>query len=146
MSAIISQYLNQMILILFLAIAAYLGAQAKKLYQKYVTTEVKQSVCRTVVRFVEQVYKDLHGDEKLYKAMHRASEILFDYGINITEHELVATIEAAVNEFNNSFAKHDIPPDVTGTEEIDDNCELCKIDFDLDDAQQYSQEPLKDRS
>ncbi len=58
-----------------------------------------------MVRFVEQVYKDLHGPEKLAQAMAKASEILEGYGITISESELVAMIEAAVNEFNNAFAK-----------------------------------------
>lgn len=104
---IFSGYINQLILILFLAFAAFLGTQARNLYQKYVTTEIKQSVCRTVVRFVEQVYVDLHGKEKLEKAMNRAALILGEYGIKITEQELVSIIEAAVNEFNNNFNKED---------------------------------------
>ena len=133
---IISSYINQIIMVLFLAIAAFLGTQAKKLYQKYVTTEVKQSVCKTVVRFVEQVYKDLHGEEKLHRAMQRASDILLDYGIYITEEELVSLIEAAVNEFNGSFSKPKIPPDNTyNTEE----------EFDIDEIQNTSQEPMRDR-
>ena len=100
---IINSYITQLILVIFLACAATLGIQARSLYRKYVTTEIKQSVCRTVVRFVEQVYKDLHGEEKLRRAMSRASEILEGYGITITEEELVSIIEAAVNEFNNAF-------------------------------------------
>lgn len=102
-----SDYINQIILLIFLAIAAFLGAQVKALYKKYVTTEVKKSVCRTVVRFVEQIYKDIHGPEKLAKAMEKASSILAFYGITISEEELVALIEAAVNEFNKSFSKDD---------------------------------------
>lgn len=104
---IFSGYISQLILVMFLAIAAYLGMQARNIYRKYVTTEIKQSVCRTVVRFVEQVYTDLHGKEKLEQAMKRASLILADYGIQISEQELVSIIEAAVNEFNNSFNKDD---------------------------------------
>ena len=73
MSNVISGYLSQILLILLLAFAAWLGTQAKNLYKKYVTTEIKQAVCRTVVRTVEQIYKDLHGEEKLHKAMGRAS-------------------------------------------------------------------------
>ena len=98
-------YLNQILLAIFLALAAFLGTQVKNLYKKYVTTEIKQAVCRTVVRTVEQIYKDLHGDEKLHKAMGRASKILEEYGIEISEYELVSMLEAAVNEFNNSFQK-----------------------------------------
>lgn len=102
----IDGYLAQIILTIFLALAAFLGAQAKRLYKKYVTTEIKQSVCRTAVRFVEQVYRDVHGREKLEAAMQKASEILEEYGITISEVELVAMLEAAVNEFNNAFRKN----------------------------------------
>ncbi len=98
-----SNYITQIILAVFLALAAFLGAQVKTLYNKYVTTEIKQAVCRTAVRFVEQVYRDLHGREKLEEAMKKASELLEEYGITITETELVAMLEAAVNEFNNAF-------------------------------------------
>ena len=105
MSDIIQQYITQIILSVFLALAAFLGAQAKALYKKYITTEIKQNVVRTVVRFVEQVYIDLHGPEKLSQAMEKASEILEGYGITISETELISMIEAAVNEFNNAFKR-----------------------------------------
>ena len=105
MNEIMNNYLQQIVLLLILALAGWLGDQAKNLYKKYITTEIKQNVCRTVVRFVEQVYQDLHGPEKLAQAMAKASEILEGYGITISESELVAMIEAAVNEFNDAFAK-----------------------------------------
>lgn len=105
MDAIFSKYLIEIFSIILIAAATWLGTQAKNLYKKYVTTEIKQSVARTVVRFVEQVYKDIHGPEKLKAAMQKASEILADYGIQITESELVALIEAAVNELNSAFEK-----------------------------------------
>ena len=101
----LNQYINQIILLLILALASFLGVQIRNLYRKYVTTEIKQSVIRTVVRFVEQVYVDLHGPDKLRQAMARASAILKEYGITISESELIAMIEAAVNEFNNAFNK-----------------------------------------
>ena len=100
-----SGYITQIIMILLLALASFLGMQIKRLYNKYVTTEIKQTVCRTAVRFVEQVYTDIHGHDKLVQAMAKASEILEEYGITISELELVAMLEAAVNEFNNSFHK-----------------------------------------
>ena len=106
---IFSGYLSQVILILLLALAAWLGTQAKNLYKKYVNTEMKQAVCRTAVRFVEQVYKDIHGPEKLKRAMIKASELLAEQGIDISDTELVAMIEAAVNEFNNNFNKNALP-------------------------------------
>jgi len=105
MGNLLSGYLNQILLLLIVAIAGWLGVQAKNLYQKYVNTEVKQAVCRTAVRFVEQVYKDLHGPDKLKQAMKKASEMLAEYGIEISDAELIAMLEAAVNEFNNNFNK-----------------------------------------
>lgn len=105
MNNFFSQYLIQIAIIIVVAIATWLGTQAKNLYKKYITTEIKQSVARTVVRFVEQVYVDIHGAEKLEKAMEKASEILAEYGITISKSELIALIEAAVNEFNNAFNK-----------------------------------------
>ena len=39
--------------------------------------------------------------------MGRASKILEEYGIQISEYELVSMIEAAVNEFNNNFNKNE---------------------------------------
>lgn len=110
-------YVYQIILMLIIALGGWLGVQVKNLYKKYVTTEVKQAVCRTCVRFVEQVYTDLHGREKLRKAMERATQILATYDIHITEDELEAMLEAAVNEFNKSFAKTD--PEVKAKNELE---------------------------
>lgn len=103
------EYLMQIVQMIIIAVVAWLGSEAKRLYKKYVSTEIKQSVCRTVVRFVEQVYVDIHGPEKLHMAMQRAVLILEEYGITISEHELVALIEAAVNEFNDNFSKDELP-------------------------------------
>ena len=111
------QYVMQIVLMILLALAGWLGVQIKNLYNKYVSTEVKQAVCRTCVRFVEQVYTDLHGREKLRKAMERATQILATYDIHITEDELEAMLEAAVNEFNKSFAKTD--PEVKAKNELE---------------------------
>ena len=102
---ILNDYFIQVIGVILLAFFGFLGIQAKNLYRKYVNTEVKQAVCKTAVRFVEQVYKDLHGPDKLHQAMAKASEMLEGYGITISEDELVAMIEAAVNEFNANFNK-----------------------------------------
>lgn len=100
-----NQYITQIILAVLLALAAFLGAQIKALYKKYITTEIKQKVCKTAVLFVEQVYKDIHGPEKLRQAMERASAMLQEYGITISEYELVSMLEAAVKEFINAFNK-----------------------------------------
>lgn len=98
-----SNYFTQIILILLLALASFLGAQIRGLYNKYVTTEIKKNVCKTAVLFVEQVYRDIHGQEKLEQAMKKASEMFAEYGITVSDAELITMLEAAVREFINSF-------------------------------------------
>jgi hypothetical protein len=87
------------------AVLGYLGHLAKKLATKYLNTKEKKSVAKTVVLAVEQIYKDLHGDEKLSKALEAAAEMLTEKGITVTDLELRMLIEATVAEFNDAFNK-----------------------------------------
>ena len=102
----ISEYGTQILYLIFTAIAGYIGIVVKNLYQKYVNDQTKKDVVKTVVRGIEQIYKDLHGEEKLDKALEAASEMLFEKGIKITEFELKMLIEASVAEFNDAFNKN----------------------------------------
>lgn len=101
----ISEYGTQILYMILTAIFGYLGIQAKSLADKYINTKVKKEVARTVVQAVEQLYKDLHGEEKLNKALESASVMLAEKGITVSELELKMLIEAAVAEFNKAFEK-----------------------------------------
>jgi hypothetical protein len=87
------------------AIAGYVGIAAKNLYTKYINDKTKKDVVKTVVMGIEQIYKDLHGEEKLNKALESVSEMLCEKGINVTDFEMRMLIESAVGEFNNAFNK-----------------------------------------
>ena len=63
----------------------------------------KESVAYTVAAFVEQVWKDIHGHDKLMKALETAKYLLFQKGISYDEKEMMVLIEAAVSEFNDAF-------------------------------------------
>ena len=86
-------------------LAGFLGAQLKSLYQKYINDKTKESVVRTCVKAVEQLYHDLGGPEKLEKAKEGIEDMLNEKGIPITELEMNLLIEAVVSEFNYGFAK-----------------------------------------
>lgn len=101
----ISEYGTMILYSIITAIAGYIGIVVKNLYQKYVNDQTKKDVVKTVVQGIEQIYKDLHGEEKLDKALEAASEMLFEKGIKITEFELKMLIEASVAEFNDAFNK-----------------------------------------
>ena len=62
----------------------YLGTKIKSAYEKKVNTETAKTVVQDVVKFVEQVYTDLHGKEKLQKAIEETSKILPSNGTTIT--------------------------------------------------------------
>lgn len=87
------------------AIFGYIGMVVKAALTKWLDNDTKRSVAKTVVQFVEQVYKDLHGEEKLYKALEAAAEMLHDQGVEATHSEMLKLIEAAVAEFNAAFRK-----------------------------------------
>lgn len=88
---------------LCLAFVGWLGVVAKQLATRYINTDVKRSVAKTAVMAVEQLYKDIHGPEKMQKALLIASGLLEDQDIQITVNELKMLIEAAVGEFNANF-------------------------------------------
>ena len=104
----INTYGLEIIMALLTAIAGYVGVVVKNLYAKYVNDKTKESVVKTVVQGVEQIYKDLHGEEKFYKALEAASDMLTEKGISVTEFELRMLIEASVAEFNKAFEKAEI--------------------------------------
>ena len=101
----INEYGLQLIYAIVTAIAGYVGIVIKNIVTKYLNDKTKLAVAKTAVQYVEQVYKDLHGEEKLNAALVAASEMLLEKGIHITELELRVMIEAALAEFNDAFNK-----------------------------------------
>lgn len=80
------------------AIAGVLSAGIKKLFTKYVNDKTKRAVAKTCVKATEQIYKDLHGEEKLNKCTEAMSEMLMEKGITVTALELRLLIEEAVKD------------------------------------------------
>ena len=102
-----NSFLNQLIQILLPILATfltgvftYIGNKLKKTYEDKVNNDTVKTVITDVVQFVEQVYSDIHGKEKLEKAMEQASTILQSKGIKITDAELMMLIESAVYGLN----------------------------------------------
>lgn len=98
-------YGGEVIAVIVTAIFGILGAIVKTMVKKYLDDETKRKIAKAVVRFVEQCYKDLHGEEKLNAALTRMSELLAEKGIKVSVLEMETLIEAAVAEFNEAFKK-----------------------------------------
>ena len=82
------------------AVFGFIGACVKRVYDRWATDQAKKAVAETVVKAVEQMYKDLHGDDKKQKAIEGITQMLENKGITISPLEVEMLLEAAVAEFN----------------------------------------------
>lgn len=101
----VSEYGPTIMMGLLCAVFGCLGYAAKQIVAKYLTDDTKMAVARTVVQFVEQVYKQLHGPEKLAQALDAARAMLEKKGIDFDAEEMQVLIEAALAEFNEAFRR-----------------------------------------
>ena len=102
----------ELIGLLMVTIAGCLGLAVRKCLNKWVKAqtdmldeETKRTIARTAAAFVEQVWKTIHGADKLRKALEVAQEMLAKKGIPFDADEMMVLIEAAVAEFNDAFRK-----------------------------------------
>lgn len=65
----------------------------------------KQELAVLAVRFVEQVYKDLHGEEKYQKAAEWLVSQAEKIGLKLTADEVKGLIEAALREMKDAFGE-----------------------------------------
>lgn len=75
-------------------------------------TTFKKKVAKTAVDYVEQKYKEIHGDDKLNKALEKAEALLAKYHIPFDATEMKTLIEAAVFELNSTFEKYSTKDEV----------------------------------
>lgn len=101
----ISHYGTEIIGLILCAIFGCIGNAVKNIYRNYINDGTKQSIARAVVQFVEQVWKEIHGEQKLQKALEIAQDMLAKKKIDFDADEMMVLIEAAVAEFNEAFKK-----------------------------------------
>ena len=90
--------------IVLATIGTFLVGIIKAKYSEYVNTDTKKEIAMLTVRYVEQVFKTLHGTEKLDKAKSAFVKMLNDKGIKVTDDEVTMLIESAVHQMNESGA------------------------------------------
>lgn len=112
----ISEHGVEILQAIFTFIAGYLGIYLKRIVTEWFNDKTKQKVARVCVKAVEQIYTDLHGEDKLNECIKAVTAMLEEKGITITELEIRMLIESAVGEFNNSFKKNDSESADDGTE------------------------------
>jgi phage-related minor tail protein len=95
----LAEYGTQIIYTVLTAIIGAIGTWVGTLYKKYINDKTKESVVKTCVKAVEQIYNDLHGEEKYNKAVEAITEMLNEKNITISEFEIKMLIEASCSEF-----------------------------------------------
>ena len=105
-------YGMEIIGLLLLTIAGCMGIAVRnglniwvKAQNSRLDNETKITIARSAAAFVEQVWQNLHGKDKLQKALETARELLAKKGIEFDADEMMVLIEAAVAEFNEAFKK-----------------------------------------
>ena len=96
---ILNQCLDILLPAVASVIAVLLGVLATKIkttYNDKVQDETDRTIVKSVVEWAQQVYQDCEGSEKLQKALEKASAILNEKGITISDEELNMLIESAV--------------------------------------------------
>lgn len=94
------EYGFQILSTVIIAIFGYLGIVAKRLINTYLDNEQKRHFAKVAVQAVEQIYQNLHGEEKLEKAIDYITVLLGDAGIEVSNLEMRMLVESAVKEMN----------------------------------------------
>ena len=101
---VLTFYAPQIIEAVLAILVGLLVLAATKYIKPLLQNKVIETIAKNVVLCVEQTYKDLHGDDKLNKALESFSEILAARKIKLSASEMRVMIEAAVAKLNNVFS------------------------------------------
>lgn len=103
LNEILKEALAYVLRFIVIAVIAYGFAVAKAAFYKYFDTEEKRKIARTVVHSVEQMFKKLHGEDKLNEALKLAEQLCAAAKIPFDAAEMRVLIEYAVSEANHVF-------------------------------------------
>jgi len=100
------------ILIILVTLAAgYLVAYLRKrlgvegMQKLELELALKQELAETAVRFVEQTFRDLHGQKKYSQAAEWLAARAGEIGLKVTAEEIKGLVEAALRAFKDEFSE-----------------------------------------
>lgn len=102
---IFSVFGDEIIKAIAVIVGTVLGCFFGVLFKRWFDDKTKQDVAKIAVKFVEQVWKKLHGPEKLEKALELAAALLAKKGIKFNAAEMKILIEAVLADLNDAFNK-----------------------------------------
>lgn len=113
---IINGVLIPLLSTILLGVAGWLGVKLKQHLDEKEKNKTILQVVAICVSAVEQIYKELHGPDKLQKCIEMVTDMLSTRGIEISATDIRILIESVLAEFNNAFEKGEEkkPPVVAG--------------------------------
>ena len=81
MKEIITQMITEYLPVILTAVMTAIVGFVKSKYTKIANDSIKKDVAATTVKYIEQIYKDVHGTEKLEKAKETMLALLEEKGI-----------------------------------------------------------------
>ena len=67
-NSFISTYGTTILYTVLTGVASFIGLKVKGIYEKYINDKTKRNIVESTVKYVEQIYYELSGPEKLEKA------------------------------------------------------------------------------
>ena len=115
------QVLEPTLLVIVTAVASYVATKVKNTLERKANNEVAKQVIEDTVKYVQQVFKDLDGKDKLEKAVEKASDVLAEKGIAVSETEINMLIESAVYGIKNGMGGTElvVPEEKTSKEKLE---------------------------
>jgi len=108
---VLCNLVNNVLVLLAMLAATYVIAWlqkrlgVEKMQQIESELATKKELAALAVRFVEQVYKDLHGEQKYQKAAEWLAARAGELGLRVTPEEIKGLIEAALRAFKDEFGE-----------------------------------------
>ena len=115
------QVLEPTLLVIVTAVASYVATKVKNTLERKANNEVAKQVIEDTVKYVQQVFRDLDGKDKLEKAVEKASDVLAEKGIAVSETEINMLIESAVYGIKNGMGGTElvVPEEKTSKEKLE---------------------------
>lgn len=95
----ISTYGVELLHLMLNGVIAFVAAWVGKILKAFINDEVKRRVAKTCCKAVEQMYKDLNGEDKYNMACEFIEEMLAEKNITISALEIKMLIEEVCADF-----------------------------------------------
>ena len=103
----LGEYGGEIISMIATAILGFVGIAIKSAVTDWLNDKKKRSIAKTCVLAVEQMYKDLHGEDKLNKCLVLMEDMLAEKGIMMSADTMRMLIEEQVAKLNIVFNEVD---------------------------------------